>query len=184
MVAHKYPIKPWFSTSTMFCVNPGFLWDMDFTCYLTLHYTFRPKEQLSTKLNRARPRFRFSRFSYFFELALVIHFLQSSFFWKIEYAFLFSHYLEIPQFKIGWYSQFMFLISRSSRSEVFCKKSVLRNFAKLTRKHMCQASPCNFIKKETLAMVFSCEFCESFKNNFSYSTHSVAASEYQAVQTD
>ena len=26
---------------------------------------------------------------------------------------------------------------RSNRSEVFCKKSVLKNFAKLTRKHMC-----------------------------------------------
>ena len=25
---------------------------------------------------------------------------------------------------------------------------------------------CNFIIKETLAQVFSCEFCETFKNNF------------------
>ena len=25
---------------------------------------------------------------------------------------------------------------------------------------------CNVIKKETLAQVFSCEFCETFKNNF------------------
>ena len=25
---------------------------------------------------------------------------------------------------------------------------------------------CNFIKKETLAQVFSCEFCEIFKNTF------------------
>ena len=28
--------------------------------------------------------------------------------------------------------------SRSSCSEVFCKKGVLRNFAKFTGKHMCQ----------------------------------------------
>ena len=34
----------------------------------------------------------------------------------------------------------------------------------------------NFIKKETLAQVFSCEFCEICKNNFSYSTLPVAAS--------
>ena len=27
-----------------------------------------------------------------------------------------------------------------------------------------QAEACNFIKKETLAHVFSCEFCEIFKN--------------------
>ena len=29
--------------------------------------------------------------------------------------------------------------SRSSRPEVFCKKSVLRNFAKFTGKHLCQS---------------------------------------------
>ena len=29
-----------------------------------------------------------------------------------------------------------------------------------------QASGCNFIKKETLAQVFSCEFCEISKNIF------------------
>ena len=29
-----------------------------------------------------------------------------------------------------------------------------------------QAEPCNFIKKETLAKVFSCEFREIFKNTF------------------
>ena len=35
---------------------------------------------------------------------------------------------------------------------------------------------CNFIKKEILAQVFSCEFCESSKNTFSYRTPSLAAS--------
>ena len=37
----------------------------------------------------------------------------------------------------------------SSRQEVLCKT-------------------CNFIKKETLAQVFSCEFCKTSKNTFSY----------------
>ena len=32
-------------------------------------------------------------------------------------------------------------------------------------------------KKETLAHAFSCEFCDIFKNTFSYRTPSVAASE-------
>ena len=32
------------------------------------------------------------------------------------------------------------------------------------------ASACNFIKKETLAQAFSCEFCESSKNTFSHRT--------------
>ena len=35
---------------------------------------------------------------------------------------------------------------------------------------------CNFIKKEILALVFSCEFCEISKNTFSYRTPLVAAS--------
>ena len=40
-----------------------------------------------------------------------------------------------------------------------------------------QVSACNFIKKETLAQVFFCEFCEISKNAFSYRTPPVAASE-------
>ena len=39
-----------------------------------------------------------------------------------------------------------------------------------------QALACSFIKKETLAQVFSCEFCEIFKNNFFQRTRPVAAS--------
>ena len=31
---------------------------------------------------------------------------------------------------------------------------------------MQESEACNFIKKETLAQVFSCEFCEIFKNTF------------------
>ena len=38
------------------------------------------------------------------------------------------------------------------------------------------AGPCNFIKKETLAQVVSCEFCKISKNNFIYRTPLVAAS--------
>ena len=51
------------------------------------------------------------------------------------------------------------------------RKGVLRNFAKFTGKHLCQsfnkvAEACNFIKKETLAQVFSFEFCKISKNTF------------------
>ena len=65
---------------------------------------------------------------------------------------------------------------RSSRPEVLCKKGVLRNFAKCTRKHLCQslffnkAQACNFIKKDEIS-----------KNTFSYRTLQVAASE-ESVQ--
>ena len=66
---------------------------------------------------------------------------------------------------------------------MFYKKGVLRNFAKFTEKHQCQSvffnkvagRPCNFIKKETQAQVFSCEFCEIFKNTFSQGTPPMVA---------
>ena len=54
---------------------------------------------------------------------------------------------------------------RSCRPEVFCKKGVLRNFTKSKGKHLCQSLFFN-IKKESLAQVFFCEFCEISKNTF------------------
>ena len=40
---------------------------------------------------------------------------------------------------------------------------------------------CNFIKKEALAQVSSCEFCENFKNTFFYRTSPVACSRVFSV---
>ena len=71
--------------------------------------------------------------------------------------------------------------------ELFCKKRVFNNFTKLTEKHLrqtcfliklltCKVKACNFIKKETLAHEFSCEFCKIFKNTFLHRTSVVAAS--------
>ena len=50
----------------------------------------------------------------------------------------------------------------SLNSTKAAKKGVLTNFANFTGKHLA----CNFIKKETLAQVLSCEFCKISKNNF------------------
>ena len=55
------------------------------------------------------------------------------------------------------------LYYRSNHQRCSMKKDVLRNFAKFTGKHLCQSL---FFKKETLAQVFSCEFCEISKNTF------------------
>ena len=55
---------------------------------------------------------------------------------------------------------------RSSRPDMFCKNGVPRKY-KVSG---------NFIKEETLAQVFSCEFCEISKNTFFYRTPPVAAS--------
>ena len=65
----------------------------------------------------------------------------------------------------------------STRPDVFFKKGVFRNFAKFTGKRLCQSlffnrvadlrpQACNVIKKETLAQVFSCEFCGNSNNTF------------------
>ena len=47
-----------------------------------------------------------------------------------------------------------------------------------------QAEACNFIKKETLAQVFSCEFSEISKNAFPSTTPPVAASMLYQIQID
>ena len=57
---------------------------------------------------------------------------------------------------------------------MLCKKDVLRNFTKFTGKHLCQS---HFIKKGTLAQVFSCEFCKISRNTFLHRVPLVAASE-------
>ena len=41
---------------------------------------------------------------------------------------------------------------------------------------------CNFVKKEPLAQVFSCEFCEVSKNTFCYRIPPVAASVYCRIK--
>ena len=75
------------------------------------------------------------------------------------------------------------LLSQKQSPEVFCKKGVLINFAKLTGKHLCQslffnqvAGLLQLIKKETLTQVFSFEFCQISKNNFFSRTSQVPAS--------
>ena len=59
--------------------------------------------------------------------------------------------------------------------EVLYNKGVLRNLAKFTGKQLCHSLIFN---KETLAQVFSCEFCEISGNNFLHVTRLVATSKY------
>ena len=78
--------------------------------------------------------------------------------------------------KLGIYLFFFIIVSgqilhaTSTHQRCSIKKSVLRNFTKFTGKHLRQGlfliEACNFIKKETLAQVFSREFCEISKNTF------------------
>ena len=86
---------------------------------------------------------------------------------------------------LGYMRCLFFKTVRSSRPEVFCKKGFLRILAKLTGKYLCQSlflnkvaglRPVTLLKKETLAEVFSCDFCKISKNTFPYRTPLVAAS--------
>ena len=65
--------------------------------------------------------------------------------------------------------------SLKQQPEVFYKKDVLKNFAKITGKSsvteslfliQLQDEACDFIKKETLARVFCCEFCDFLETRF------------------
>ena len=66
----------------------------------------------------------------------------------------------------------MVLLIQKQSPEVFRKKGVPQN----SQENTC--TRVSFFNKveETLAQVFSCEFCESFKNTFFYRTPPVAAS--------
>ena len=64
---------------------------------------------------------------------------------------------------------------RSSRWQMFFKIGVLRYVFNIHRETPMLESLFNFIKKETPAQVFSCEYCENFKNSFLHRTLPVAA---------
>ena len=68
-------------------------------------------------------------------------------------------------------ADFKTYLGRSSHRRCSVRKDVLRNYAKFTGRHLCQSLFFNKVpglrpKKETLAQVFSCEFCEISKNSF------------------
>ena len=76
-----------------------------------------------------------------------------------------------------WVFQIFWIASLQNRSSIQ-RRSVKKIFLKISRnsqENACarvsflvklQAETCNFIKREALALVFYCEFCEIFKNTF------------------
>ena len=72
--------------------------------------------------------------------------------------------MKLDYFSKNWSPPSM---SRSSHQRSSLRKSVRRNFTKCAKIFFLiklQVSVCNFNKNETLAQVFSSEFCETFKN--------------------
>ena len=61
------------------------------------------------------------------------------------------------------------MLPRSTRIEVFYKKAFLK----------ISPEACNFVKKETLEQVISCDFCGIFKNILFHRTPPVAPSGYR-----
>ena len=69
-------------------------------------------------------------------------------------------------------------IYRSSRLEVFYKNGVLTYFPKFVKKHKHQTEGYNTINKDTLAHMFSCKYCEIFKNIYFMEHLQKSASEF------
>ena len=101
-----------------------------------------------------------------------------------EFSFLVTHQIHNSDINNG---RFYFIKNQKQPPEVFCEEGVLRIFTKFTVKHLFQSlffnkvaglmpDTCSSIKKETLVLVFPCEFSEISKNNFSYRALLVAAS--------
>ena len=112
--------------------------------------------------------FFFPNMEHFFEIKKskdIMKHVTSTYLCIIEKALLLAH--------VCFFNKNLFY--RSSHPEVLCKKGALRNFAKFIGKHVYQnlffnkvagLSPkaCSFIKKEPLALAFSCKFCKISKN--------------------
>ena len=81
-------------------------------------------------------------------------------------------------------------LHRNSRSQIFFKVGVLKNFSNFTGKHQCQSFSLIRLQtwglqlyQETPTQVFSCKICKIFKNAFFYRTPPVAASVYTSLFT-
>ena len=69
---------------------------------------------------------------------------------------------------------------RSRRGRCSMRKGVLKVFAKFKGIHLCRShsfNKCKFLKKEIPMQLFSCEFCEIFKNTFFIENLQATASE-------
>ena len=71
----------------------------------------------------------------------------------------------------AWYGTFSDFMAEAVPRRCSVKKMFLQ-ISQNSQENTCTIEPqvCNFIKKETLAQVFSCEFCKISKNIFLQST--------------
>ena len=77
------------------------------------------------------------------------------------------------RFTVKFELVFVLTLDKSSRPDVLCEKGVLRNFAKFTRKHLCQslffkkvASPATLLKKRLWHRCFPVHFANFLRTPF------------------
>ena len=92
--------------------------------------------------------------------------------WSVVTAGLLKN-KDVPKTIMKWaelLSKYLnFRTNQKQPTEYSVKKGVLKNFAKFIRTRLCQSLIFNKVAglwKETLAQVFSCEFCKIFKYTF------------------
>ena len=112
-------------------------------------------------------------------------------YWRKNHTNIFSTYLKELEILGLFFATFAnVIVFRSSHRRCSVRKGVLRNFAKFKGKYLCksrfliklQVSACNFIKKETLAQEFSCEFYNISKNSF-FTEHLWVAATFVFLET-
>ena len=103
---------------------------------------------------------------------------------KLSMSSLYTHLMILKIYVIMKLSIFLntdteSILQRCSVKKVFLEilqNSQQNTCARVSFLITLQAEVCNFIKKETLAQVFSCEFCKISKTTFSHRTPPMAAS--------
>ena len=106
-----------------------------------------------------------------------------------ESSFLF-HYLDMHHESIELLRTSKFLLFREAVTRKCSVKKVFFAISQNSQENTCarvfliklQAEAGNFVKKETLAQVFSSEFWEISKNTFSYRTPPVTASVFRIIK--
>ena len=95
---------------------------------------------------------------------------------------------QLPFQYVGQPQLFNFMVKKIRTEAVVQRCSVKKMFLEISQNSqentcagdsfLVKLQACNFIKKETLAQVFSCEFCEISKNTFFHRTPLVAVSAF------
>ena len=125
---------------------------------------FEEKDAVKNAWDGVTTALEFNLTVYYFYLNLLLHFL------KLSYSFGLTH--QCPVFPIYTLSICLSLCRASHRQMSF------KVFLKISQYPL--ESTCAGISfyKETPIQVFSCEYCETFKNRYFYGTPLMAASDY------